>query len=127
VGDLSYTYGWGSLSLRIGVLSTARLAAEGDPARWRRRALTLALHEAGHLASLPHCTFFRCLMNGALTPEEADQRPAILCPVCRAKLCWNLDRDPGARDRAVAVALEAAGLPEDARAAWRVADANEGQ
>jgi len=125
VGDLPHTYGWGSLELRAGVFSTARLGAEGDPPRWRRRALTLALHEAGHLLSLPHCTFFRCLMNGALTLEEADRRPATLCAVCRAKLCWNLGTDPGARDLAVADALLAAGLAGDARAAQRIADASQ--
>jgi len=124
IGDLPYAYGWGSLDLRVGVLSTARLGAEDDPLRWRRRALTLALHEAGHLISLPHCTFFHCLMNGALTREEADRRPAILCPVCQAKLCWSLGLPPRARDRAVAEALRETGLLEDAREAQRVADAN---
>lgn len=122
VGNLSYAFGWGSLKLRVGVLSTARLG-EGDPALYRRRALTLALHESGHLLSLPHCTFYRCLMNGALALAEADARPAALCPVCRAKLCWNLGVDPAARERALAEAFAAAGLLDDARAAVTIADA----
>jgi archaemetzincin len=122
VGSLSKAFGWGSLKLRVGVLSTARLEAEGEPALYRRRALTLALHESGHLLSLPHCTFYRCLMNGALTLAEADRRPAALCPVCRAKLCWNLGSDPKARERALAEAFAAAGMKDDARAAVTIAE-----
>jgi len=122
VGNLSYAFGWGSLKLRVGVLSTARLGAEGAPALWQRRLLTLALHESGHLLSLPHCTFYRCLMNGALTLEDADARPGVLCPVCRAKLCWNLSADPSERERALAEAFEAAGMTEDARAAVTIAE-----
>jgi archaemetzincin len=121
VGGLAHTFGWGSMRFRVGVLSTRRLAAEGDPALRHRRLLTLALHESGHLLSLPHCTFYRCLMNGALDLKEADRRPAVLCPVCRAKLCWNLGVDPAERERAVAKAFEELGLLEDARAAITIA------
>jgi archaemetzincin len=122
VGTLSHAFGWGSLKLRVGVLSTARLGAEGDPAVSRRRAMTLALHEAGHLLSLPHCTFYRCLMNGALTVEEADARPAVLCPVCRAKLCWNLGVEPVARERALAAAFTNAGMAQDGKDAITIAE-----
>jgi predicted Zn-dependent protease len=120
VGDLDYAFGWGSMKLRVGVLSTARLGAEDDPALRRRRSLLLALHEAHHLLSLPHCTYYACLMNGALTLEEADRRPGILCPVCRAKVSWNLGSDPTG---AVAEAFAQAGLAADARAARAVIDA----
>jgi archaemetzincin len=123
VGNLSHAFGWGSMELRVGVLSTARLGAEGRPAVARRRTMTLALHEAGHLLSIPHCTFYRCLMNGALTVEEADARPAVLCPVCRAKLCWNLGIDPGARERALAEAFASAGMERDAKDALTIAEA----
>jgi len=120
VGDLSYAFGWGSLRLRVGVLSTARLG-EGDPPLRRRRAMTLALHEAHHLLSLPHCAFYRCLMNGALTLKEADGRPGVLCPVCRAKICWNLGVDAAARERALALAFADAGMPRDAKDAITIA------
>jgi len=84
--------------------------------------MTLALHEAHHLLSLPHCTFYRCLMNGALTLKEADGRPAVLCPVCRAKVCWNLGVDPAARERAMADAFAAVGLPADAKDAITIVE-----
>jgi archaemetzincin len=121
IGDHPRAFGWGSLAHRVGVLSTARLEPE-DPL-FRRRLLTLALHESGHLLSLPHCTFYRCLMNGALTLAEADARPASLCPVCRAKLCWNLGADATARERALAEAFRAEGLEADARLAVTIAEA----
>ncbi|HEX5137183.1 MAG TPA: archaemetzincin [Planctomycetota bacterium] len=122
VGDLSRAFGWGSLSLRVGVLSTARIGAEDDPSLARRRTLTLALHETGHLLSLPHCTFYRCLMNGALTMKEADARPATLCPVCRAKLCWNLGVDAAARERALSGGFSRAGMTADAEDALTAAE-----
>jgi archaemetzincin len=122
VGDLGYSYGWGSLRLRVGVVSSSRLAGEGDPTLRRRRLLTLAAHEAGHTLSLPHCTFFGCLMNGARTLGEADDRPELLCPVCRAKLCWNIGLEPLARYRALADAYARAGLGEAARRTRVVAD-----
>ena len=122
-GRLQYTYGWGSFKLRVGVLSTSRLAAGADEKRRRRRLLTLATHEAGHMLSLPHCTFFRCLMNGARTLAEADARPALLCPVCRAKLCWNLGLDPLVRYRGLGDAFARAGLADIARRAETAAEA----
>lgn len=122
-GDLPYAFGWGSLKLRVGVMSTARLGAEADPALRRRRTVTLALHEAHHLLSLPHCTFYRCLMNGALTLQEADARPAVLCPVCRAKLCWSLGVDAGERERQMADAFSQSGMDADAKDAITIAEA----
>lgn len=121
IGSHRGAFGWGSLTHRVGVLSTARLGE--DKHVLRRRVLTLALHESGHLLSMPHCTFYRCLMNGALTLAEADARPAALCPVCRSKICWNLGADPLARERALADAFSAAGLEEDARVALTIAEA----
>jgi archaemetzincin len=116
-GRLQYTFGWGSFKLRVGVLSTHRLAASSgaDEKRRRRRLLTLATHEAGHMLSLPHCTFFQCLMNGARSLAEADARPALLCPVCRAKLCWNLGVDPLARYDRLGDAWARAGVEDAAR------------
>jgi archaemetzincin len=124
-GRLRYTFGWGSFKLRVGVLSTNRLAASSgaDEKRRRRRLLTLAAHEASHMLSLPHCTFFSCLMNGARSLAEADARPELLCPVCRAKLCWNLGLDPLARYRGLGGAWARAGLADAARSAGAAATA----
>lgn len=121
VGQLPYTYGWGSLRLRVGAISTARLGESGP--RRLPRAVALALHESGHLLSIPHCGFFPCLMNGARRLSEADRRPWPLCPVCRAKLCWNLGLEPLARYADLERAYTAAGLPGAARQTRAAADA----
>ena len=110
VGRLDSVFGWGSLELRVGVMSTARIADGPDEERIRHRTTTLAAHEACHMLSLPHCVFYGCLMNGARTLEESDARPGTLCPVCREKLCWNLGLDPKARYRALAQACDRAEL-----------------
>jgi hypothetical protein len=62
-------------------------------------------------------------MNGALTLGEADARPASLCPVCRAKLCWNLGAKPAVREAMLAEAFREAGLDGDAREALTIAEA----
>ena len=49
-------------------------------------------------------------MNGVRTLREADERPMLLCPVCRAKLCWNLGLEPLARYGMLIPALAKAGL-----------------
>ena len=43
---------------------------------------------------------------------EADARPALLCPVCRAKLCWNLGLDPLARYRGLGEVWARAGVKD---------------
>ena len=106
-----YTYGWGSLDLRVGICSTWRL---GETRR-RPRYFGLVLHEASHMLSIPHCTKRRCLMNGALDFKEADRRGLLLCWECRNKLCWNLGADPAPRYAALAHAWTTAGLPRTAR------------
>lgn len=123
LADFDYALGWGSLEHRVAVMSTYRL---GRGETRLRRTLGLALHEASHALSLRHCVFFPCLMNGAQTPAEADRRPMQLCPVCRAKLVWNLNDERQARYRRLALALREVGLPADARRTERAAEASRG-
>jgi archaemetzincin len=119
---MSHAYGWGSFDLRVGIVSLNRLESPGDAAGTRRRVLSIAAHEAGHCLSMAHCTFYRCLMNGARALRESDERPLLLCPVCQAKLCWNLGGGAGARYEAVARALDALDLPGEASLARAAAD-----
>lgn len=117
LGKTGFAHGWASFRHRVGIVSTARAESEADPVRRRRRILTLALHEAGHALSLPHCVFYPCLMNGARSMAEADRRPLLLCPVCRAKVCWNLEIAPAARYAGLVPVLRRQGLLADARQA----------
>ncbi|KAG8523743.1 Archaemetzincin-1 [Galemys pyrenaicus] len=43
-------------------------------------------HELCHLLGLGNCRWLRCLMQGALSLDEALQRPLDLCPICLRKL-----------------------------------------
>jgi archaemetzincin len=112
--------GWGSLRHRVAVMSTHRMGRDAGAAR---RTIGLALHEATHCLSQRHCTFYRCLMNGAASRAEADRRPLLMCPVCRSKLCWNLELDAQERYAKLAVGFARAGLPKAADAAKRAAEA----
>lgn len=111
LGSFDHAFGWGSLKHRVAILSTARLGRGEDA---RRRALGLAVHEATHCLSLLHCTYYRCLMNGAASPQEADRRPLQLCPECLAKLDYSVGIDPARRYPALAEVFEKAGLKTDA-------------
>lgn len=43
-------------------------------------------HELCHLLGLGSCRWLRCLMQGALSLDEALRRPLDLCPICLRKL-----------------------------------------
>jgi len=107
-----WTYGWGSLKLRVGICSTWYVEGGRNPNRARMRLFGLALHESTHMLSVPHCTERACLMNGAVDFRESDKRPLLLCWECRDKLCWNLGLDPLKRYDALAKAWRVAGLPK---------------
>ncbi len=115
------TFGWAHFRLRVGVMSTSRLGSAKDP-RYLRRVLTLALHESGHMLSMAHCIFYKCLMNGVRTLGESDRRPAVLCPVCRAKLCWNTGLDPIRHYGGLSAAYQRAGDKAAARQAAKAKD-----
>ena len=111
---MGFLFGWGSLEHRVAVMSLYRLGRRSRPGGLRRRYLALASHEAGHALSLAHCTFYRCLMNGAYDLQESDARPLLLCPVCRKKVCWNLKTEPLGRYARIARALKREGLENEA-------------
>lgn len=104
-----YVFGEGNLERRIGICSLARLGS-ADAALFRRRALKLLSHEAGHILSIPHCVSRRCVMQGANTLEESDRHPMQPCAVDLRKLAWNTGMDPVQRARALAVFTERNGL-----------------
>lgn len=43
-------------------------------------------HELCHLLGLGSCRWLRCVMQGALSLDEALRRPLDLCPICLRKL-----------------------------------------
>lgn len=96
-----YIFGLASLENRVGVFSLARYLPEtlGEPdtpaARQKmlRRALIVMSHETGHMFSLPHCTAYRCLMNGVGSLEELDRSTPWLCPDCLRKVYFSIGFD----------------------------------
>ncbi len=97
----NFVFGQASLRDRVGVFSFARY----DPAfygekRGRedagillKRSCKVLVHETGHMFSLAHCIYFRCVMNGSNHLQESDSRPQFLCPVCLRKLQSSIGFD----------------------------------
>ncbi len=112
---LNYVFGEGSLANRCGVYSWHRYGTP-DPALFLRRVLKLMSHEAGHILSIDHCIFYKCVMQGSNSLQEFDRHPLHLCPVDLEKLAWNTGVAPLERYRRLAGFYREAGLAEEA--AW---------
>ena len=67
--DWNFVFGQASLSERVGVWSLHRNGnVDGSVDEQRlflRRTLKTAVHETGHMLSIPHCIAFQCGMNGS--------------------------------------------------------------
>ena len=97
----NFVFGQASLRERVGVFSFARY----DPAFYGekraqdyqeillRRSCKVLVHEMGHMFSLQHCIFFKCVLNGSNHLRESDSRPLMLCPVCLRKLQFSTGFD----------------------------------
>ncbi|MBW2340858.1 MAG: hypothetical protein JRF50_11035 [Deltaproteobacteria bacterium] len=119
----NFVFGQASLRDRVGVFSFARY----DPAfygeeRGReyqevslRRSFKVLAHEIGHMFSLQHCIFFRCVMNGSNHLQESDARPLSLCPVCLRKLQFSIGFDVLDRYRKLLDFYQRAGLDPETR------------
>ncbi|MCA9393438.1 MAG: hypothetical protein KC900_04470 [Candidatus Omnitrophica bacterium] len=112
----NFVFGQASITDRVGVWSIYR---NGNPNRESQRHFCLlrtvktGTHELGHMFSLHHCPYFECNMNGANHRQESDRRPLWLCPVCLAKLTWNLGVDPAKRYRDLIKISDELGLEEE--------------
>jgi len=103
----NFVFGQASLRERVGVFSFARYDPSFYGERWKendrevllRRSCKVLAHEIAHMFSLPHCIFFRCLLNGSNHLQESDSRPLHLCPVCLRKLQFSIGFDVVGRYR----------------------------
>lgn len=67
-------------------------------ARLRRRVLTEAVHEIGHLWGLGHCDRPRCVMFPSASLAETDRKGDAWCPACEARRREaGVDRSPPSR------------------------------
>ena len=112
---LNFVFGAATLQLRTGIYSLWRYQTP-DPRLFRRRALKLMVHEAGHILSIQHCIYYKCVMEGANSLEEDDRHPMHLCPVDLRKLEWNTGVDRQERYRRLLDFYRRAGL--EAEAGW---------
>jgi len=87
-----------SLSRGVGVWSLHRMGdPEVEPRTFLRRTLKIAVHEAGHMLGIWHCTQFECGMNGANHQAEADGQPIWICPEDEMKIWCAFRVDPACR------------------------------
>jgi archaemetzincin len=110
----NFVFGQASLRDRVGVWSLYRNGnPDESPESFRLallRTMKIAVHETGHMFSLPHCTAYECSMGGTNSLDESDRSPLWLCPECMAKIAWATGADPVARYRKLAEYCRAEGL-----------------
>lgn len=84
--DRNFVFGEATVGGCCAVISLARLRAEGghDPSLYRRRVLTEAVHELGHVAGLPHCPDPACVMCASETLRDTDRKGCEPCQACAA-------------------------------------------
>lgn len=114
----NFVFGEASLERRVGVWSLSRYGDPASPGMFRivlRRALKVALHETGHMFSLPHCTRWRCVQAGINSLDEEDRSPLWPCPDCLAKIAWVTSTDPRERLFRMAAFCRRADLVDEAR------------
>jgi predicted Zn-dependent protease len=82
-GERPFVFGLGSLTDRVAVISTARIAEDFDA--FEARFEKLVRHEVGHTLGLPHHDSNECVMRSDPTVESLDTAPERLCQSCRMR------------------------------------------
>jgi len=104
--DWNFVFGQASLVNRVGVWSMARLGNYSVNEKEYRacllRTMHVAVHETGHMLSIPHCTQYNCCMNGSNSLEESDRQPSWFCWECLAKMCAARGIEPKQHVRSMA-------------------------
>ncbi|RGP77552.1 hypothetical protein FLONG3_4337 [Fusarium longipes] len=57
---------------------------------WFARLAVTVSHELGHCFGFAHCPYYACVMQGVNSVRQDGQVPPYLCPVCLAKVSWEL-------------------------------------
>jgi archaemetzincin len=92
--DWNFVFGLASYSKRVGVTSIYRLQDTNlDTSNFAiclKRLIDISSHEIGHMFTISHCIFAKCVMNGSNSLVETDSSNNRLCSECQKKLCWNI-------------------------------------
>jgi archaemetzincin len=118
VKGMNFVFGLGSHELRVGVYSLNRYSINysGAPKNpLLRRSLNVAVHELGHIFNMEHCIYYRCVMNGSNSLQEADKRPMHLCPICLKKVKWYFELDTVKRYKELAKFYHKYGFEDEAK------------
>ena len=88
---LNFVFGLADPESRAAVISLARLYPEfygqpRNPALFKERAITEAVHELGHLLGLGHCPDPACVMFFSNSLADTDRKGPGFCRRCREKL-----------------------------------------
>jgi archaemetzincin len=85
---VDFVFGEATVGGCCAVVGLRRLRAQGGAgeALFRRRLLTEAVHELGHVAGLGHCVRERCVMFFSATLPDTDRKGHEPCPGCAAVL-----------------------------------------
>ncbi len=90
-------FGLGELGGRTCVVSTFRLGARGaDETKLRDRLRKVAIHEAGHVMGLDHCSTDRCVMRDAESSiTTVDNETGKFCDACVTTIqAWRASDNP---------------------------------
>jgi archaemetzincin len=84
---LNFIFGQATVGGCCAIIGLARLRPEfhghsPDPDLFRRRTLTEAVHELGHIAGLKHCPNPECVMHFSHTLEDTDRKGPDFCDRC---------------------------------------------
>lgn len=92
--DWNFVFGLASYTERAGVSSIYRFEdkkpGNANFTLCTRRLMNVSSHEIGHMFSLHHCIYAKCVMNGSNSMPETDNTPNRLCSQCQEKLYWNI-------------------------------------
>jgi len=88
---LNFVFGLSYLLSGVAVISTRRLGNNfynrpDDPQLFRRRVLTVAMYEVGHLLGLLSCREEECVMRTSRSIEEIDSKGYEYCDSCERSL-----------------------------------------
>lgn len=89
--ELNFVFGLASTYEGVSVISVRRLSSSfyglaADDELYFARILTEAVHEIGHVLSLPHCPDARCVMHFSNSPADTDEKGYHFCPSFQDKM-----------------------------------------
>ena len=90
---MNFIYGVALSNAKVGVVSFKRYTDPKKKYIVLKDALSVVVHEIGHLFDLTHCTTFKCVMNGSNNLVDFRSHPLSLCPICSKKMSYALS-DP---------------------------------